>query len=414
MARIAALAVHATDPDYLARLNPASSAYRQAQLSAVGGLGRGELDALGADLARYLGFEPDAMLGVRSSPTTTGGFRVGSLADRVVAAARTSGADGALAALEWALAENAVELTEVMALWGVNPREALEVRDGLWLVPLTSLPPSLPRYTMLGIQREIDAAPSDDFAVRPRPTAALTHTGHFGPLLVDGTGFSPGTGRPLFSRHAEMLDTARCLLLVVPRPVRHIATWYQAAEDHPLVPGAGGWGGQAVVWGDQFDVPTEDLDANRLRTLVDGLLTLRKSSRVRIALDRLNRARERPTREERAIELGIALEALLFHEQVTEIAFKFRLRGAYLASNDPEDRREAFETLGRLYTHRSRAAHGSTFKSKDRGKIDLDIARGMDLAAKLVERVLTLRHLPEEWDGLLLGWEQLPRPEAQL
>jgi hypothetical protein len=413
VARIARLAARAADPEYLTRFNPASSRYQSARLLQVGGIPEEELDALGRDLARYFGLDPDGHIFVRSSPTGTGGWLARLISRRLIARARFADADAVLSEYERAFATNAVDVHEVVAIWGLHPIESFEIRAGIRLTPLSAIPPSPPRDILLGIPTYADFTEEEGgFHVRARPKAALVHSFRLSPVVSATRGsFPPAAGSLL--RQEEMLDIARCLTLTAPRPVQQIGSWFQTEQSHPLVGGVGGWGGQAITWGYQFEVEREYIDATQVRTLVDGYFALprRAQQKLRIVLDRLNAAKHLPrTLEDRAIDLGVSLEALLFRSDdgKAEISLKFRMRGSVLSSDDPEERRVAFRLLNRLYELRSTGAHGGVFPPADLPSVRADLEEGISLATRLIKRVLTLREIPENWNGLILGWETLP------
>ena len=125
--------------------------------------------------------------------------------------------------------------------------------------------------------------------------------------------------------------------------------------------------------------------------------------------DRLNAAKSPQPFEDRAVDLGVSLEALLFNPKdpsTTEISLKFRMRGAVLAADDPKERKSVFKLLDRLYALRSTAAHGGRFDPTD-ASVEADLTEGISLASRLIKRVLLLRKIPENWNGLILGWEKL-------
>ncbi len=67
---------------------------------------------------------------------------------------------------------------------------------------------------------------------------------------------------------------------------------------------------------------------------------------------------------DQAIDLGIALEALLLHElgkeDRGELRYRLSLRGAWLGGGDEQERAEIQRTLKAVYDLRSRAVHAGT------------------------------------------------------
>jgi hypothetical protein len=411
VARIAGLAARAADPEYLVRFNPVSSRYQSARLNQVSGIPKDELDALGRDLARYFGLDPDGHIFVRSSPAGTGSWQARLISARLVARARFADADAVMAEYERAFATNAADVHEVVAIWGLHPPEPFQVRAGIDLTPLSAIPPSPPRDILLGIPTHADFIEEEGgFHVRARPKAALAYSFRLSPV-VSATRSSFPVAAASLSRQQEMLDIARCLTLIAPRTVQQIGSWFQTDQIHPLVGGIGGWGGQAITWGHQFEVEQEEINPAQVRTLVDGYfaLPLGAQQRLRIVLDRLNASKSPQPLEGRAVDLGVSLEALLFNPKdpsTTEISLKFRMRGAVLAADDPKERKSVFRLLDRLYALRSTAAHGGSFDPTD-ASVEADLTEGISLASRLIQRVLVLRRIPENWNGLILGWEKL-------
>jgi hypothetical protein len=417
VARIAVLAAKAEDPEHLTRLNPGSSSYQAARLVQVGGVPQEELDALGRDLYRYFGLDVQGQVFLRSSPLSSGIWRsqteAGRLASRLVARSRFMEAGAVLADCERALATNAADVQEVVALWGLHPEKPFEIRRGIRLEPLSSLLPSPPRDILLGIP--IYAGWREEaggFLIRAQPRAALTRSFRLSPVVATTRDSFPPVDFTL-TRHGEMLDIARCLTLVVPRAVSEIGSWFQTEADHPLVGGVpGGYATQAITREHQVEVEPEDIESAHVRALVAGYFALpqRDQHRLRLVLDRLNAAKRiQSTREDRAVDLGVSLEALLFNpegESQTEISFKFKMRGAVLAADDPQERKAVFKLLDRLYTLRSAAAHGGAFDPSDRS-ITTDLTEAVALASRMIQRALILGGIPQNWNGLILGWEKL-------
>ena len=195
-----------------------------------------------------------------------------------------------------------------------------------------------------------------------------------------------------------MLEVARCLTLAVPRPVEHIGSWYQADIDHPLVGGGvGGWGGQPIRSGHQVRVDPEDIDADDLKSIIDAYFRLGTGGRrrLRLVLDRLNAAKLPRRLEDRAVDLGVSIEALLFSgKDAAEISMKFKMRGTILATADVTRRKAVFNLLDDIYTMRSISAHGETLQG-DVSSLNQRLEDGIALAAQLIQNALALGRIPD-------------------
>jgi hypothetical protein len=81
----------------------------------------------------------------------------------------------------------------------------------------------------------------------------------------------------------------------------------------------------------------------------------RRHDRLRIPLDRLDRANRIRDHADTAIDLGIALEALLLHKSDRgELSFRLSLRGAWLAGKNEKDRADLLVLLRKAYDLRGR------------------------------------------------------------
>lgn len=409
---IARVVADSNEWDQLKTYNPQSSYYRTARLQFVSGVSDDALEHLGRELAAYFDWGFDDHIYFMVSPGSGGSFQFRIIAQQIVARARVVGAESALTAYEHFFESNHTEVQEVVVIWGVHPKQRFEIHDGIYLQPLDSVSPSQPRDLLLEIPVNANyRGEPGGFHVRARPKAALTYDFVFSPVVSRTPMSSPATN----GRNMEMLEIARCLTLISPRKVEHIGSWFQCDHELPIVGGAGGWGGQEIRWSHQFLIEPEDLDIDRLRTIVRGYFSLPKSDRERlkIIIGRLNSAKSNDDLTDRAIDLGICLEALLFNpkDSHSEISFKFKMRGSVLMSDDTALRKETFSLLDRIYTYRSTAAHGAVFKPQSSGEVSKDLDAGAELASKLIQRVLILGRIPQSWNGLILGWEQFSLPE---
>lgn len=399
----------------LQEYNPEHTQYQIQLLNVVEGLSQSDIQEFGTELAAYLGVSPDDTISYRYSPGGAGGNIVVRYATSVfVAHARAKSAEMVISEFEQLLAGATEEVTQVTAVWGLHPEEPFEIWDRITLGPLSALPPSLPRDLFLQIGERLDGVvETNPLMANARPRAALWCSDSFGPLVTLG-GFSDAGQDTL--RYQEMSDIASCLALLADRAVAIIASWCQSDVARFLVGGVGGWGSQVAAWENLFELERHPVDQALARTVVANFFRLSDGDRqrMRAILGRLNSAKaSHRSEEDRAIDLGIALEALLFNPNDTpsEISFKFRVRGSVLASNDPAKRKEAYKILNRIYSLRSKAAHGVMLRGDRRTKrspASTLLDEDLELAETLIRRVLEIGRIPQDWNGYILGWSQLP------
>lgn len=99
------------------------------------------------------------------------------------------------------------------------------------------------------------------------------------------------------------------------------------------------------------------------------LATFREVESLARAIDRLGRARLAINEVDRALELGMAAEIALMHDDGTsntEIAHKISGRAAWLIGCNAEERGAIFTRMKRLYEARSQAVHKGALSSSRR------------------------------------------------
>jgi hypothetical protein len=140
-------------------------------------------------------------------------------------------------------------------------------------------------------------------------------------------------------------------------------------------------------------------------------LTRDVKSKLVIPLDRLNRAIAAPLAVDCAIELGIALEALLLSDlgKNEQLSLAFRLRGAWLLGTTPEERCDLRQKFNQIYECRSTAVHHGALPSKgfsmNGAKISADVfieEHARALAATAILNVISRGKFPA-WEELLVG-----------
>jgi len=153
-------------------------------------------------------------------------------------------------------------------------------------------------------------------------------------------------------------------------------------------------------------------DSSFAVNLISSFASLNKHLRdtLLLSIRRLNSAQTRNSLEDKAIDLGIALEVLLLNDNKPNdpISLPFRLRGAWLLGDDgSRSRKKVCDLLKAIYDCRCKAVHGGKMK-KSKYKIDGHdmqltelMEEGFGLCADLSTRIIKAGRFPK-WEELIL------------
>jgi hypothetical protein len=132
---------------------------------------------------------------------------------------------------------------------------------------------------------------------------------------------------------------------------------------------------------------------------------------LKIPLERLNRGLAAASSVDCAIDVGLALEALLLGDlgPNDQLSLAFRLRGAWLLGANPSERKALWQDFRNIYDCRSSAVHKGKLPSGEyqveSGKVSADEfirTRGRSVAANAVLKVIEGGASPD-WAALILG-----------
>jgi hypothetical protein len=384
---------------------------------------------------------------LRFSPTTParsgGTIKWDTIAHWLLAQTRLHGAESAVRRLEEFVSTDSTVMSEVVALWGLNPKSAIQLTDDIELVPInmivasdrkdwwTGLDPNLSGVRMNFVAPRCSAALRrqflhKDILVRDRQVPAFEKaiTSINGPLSMEALKKAFEEAAPAMLKEFDqqikeglfdnaeskrMRDIVRCFCLIENTAVCELANWYECSLSTPMIGGVFGSGGQAVEHIFQMKVEPQDYDATSVRSLVGQFLAMPENERQKllIPLSRLNTALREPLAEDKAIDLGIALESLLGpgHE---EISYKIRLRGTLLVGGNAENKRHTFLYLNKLYSLRSSAAHGDKLDpgvkvGGNEVSIDTFLKECCCIVSQIIREIIKSGFV-SDWEGRLLGW----------
>lgn len=204
---------------------------------------------------------------------------------------------------------------------------------------------------------------------------------------------------PNMKRANKRLEIKRALILSTSVAVSMPFTYCRAAIDH-IMDADRAYSGSFEPVGFGSEKPNIDAIQENLRLLGN----FKNPAALYVAIDRLGKAKSWRSNEDKALDLGMALEIALMHENGNsgdgnaEITYKLSSRAAWLLGKNPEDRKEAFEKAKKIYGHRSAAAHtGRLKKESEFASLDANA-----FVTRVLSAVLRRGSFPV-WRDLVLG-----------
>ena len=223
-------------------------------------------------------------------------------------------------------------------------------------------------------------------------------------VFLEAVPSSPVSVLPAANDFSELEDLMLCLTAVGPCGPAIVATSIAPQEFLPGVRDGIGKCPIAVEIKGGHEFTPEKLENVAELYRAFQLLPPKLTRRLRVALRRLGLAMRRHWSVDAAIDIGIALEALLGDDRPNDasITMTLRLRGSRLLGRNLEERLQISELLSSIYVVRSKAVHIGMLPEEVKGMKSNDVlARGANLLAQLA-RHLILNGEPQ-WDNLLFG-----------
>lgn len=151
------------------------------------------------------------------------------------------------------------------------------------------------------------------------------------------------------------------------------------------------------MWGgDQAGLPPVAKITKEAVAYAEKFLGLKDdlARRCEIAALRLRSARSRSDHSQRAIDIAIAMEALLLpKESGSELSHRLKARASMLLGSTYEERRDVFKIIGTFYTIRSSVVHGAVARPSPK---DIDaIGKAQALSEKLLRLEIDMGRTPD-------------------
>lgn len=306
---------------------------------------------------------------------------------------------------DWAelLATRSGQLVSVLAIWGLTVDERVRLDEHVEIVPPKDVPASAQRDAVFGIDRWGKERSRIGFQIpQGRPRAALLIHSRY--ILVRSDEPSLEEVDELHERlaHIQPLALAAVTLSGDAAPVDG---WSYDVANHKAISYSGlGFSGASGSY-NMMPCRQGTIDSGLVQTVYDALMMLSPSvwSSLQLSIARLARSRGHANPVDRAIDLGIAIESTLLHNErgngaKGELRYKIGTRGAWLLGKTPDDRRAVFRALRDAYDARSGAVHSGRLGKDDHALLPI----ADDLARRSLIKIALDGSYPD-WGDLVLG-----------
>lgn len=308
--------------------------------------------------------------------------------------------DSVIKAANSQYAENGYDALEISKVTGVEVEDIVKITEDYELWPHDKLPADFRNRLLFD-----DAAA----AFHTGSSSALVHRFRHNKVIdpdYDPTSIDLSKDRFATSnmkRANKRLEIKRAMILSGDGPISMPFTYCRAATDHVLDADR-----QYIGTFEPAGFGSAKPNIEAIRTNLRLLENFKSPAALCVAIDRLGKARSWQSNEDKALDLGMALEIVLMHENGNnndgnaEITYKVSSRAAWLIGKTPADRKEVFEKAKKLYGHRSSAAHSGRLKKES----EFISPEANAFVTRVLSQILQRGGFPV-WRDLVLGIERL-------
>lgn len=339
-----------------------------------------------------------------------------SLASWLIGVARFEGVDTTIGYLESFVNSSSTTCWNVLAISGISVTEEVLIGNGMKLIPFDDLPQSCekdaisPSYLKPEFLLRQGYIPLHTNNVYRPPSVALVQESCISPKTYSREDMSvPGQDFQALYEFCEFLTLVKSATPV------SVGAWVDLPESTPckqLL--SSGWSFPFIDVLSRSETSINQQDWNQVSELYKKFVGLPQEIRdlLRVPIERINQARRRSNLADRAIDLGVACEALLLNDKThkDQISFTLRLRAALFLGSDFEDRKKLLNFFTAFYSCRSQAAHTGKLDAKikvsHRGPLDANtiLSEGDGYLTDAIKKIIELGRFPD-WDELMLKKE---------
>jgi hypothetical protein len=299
---------------------------------------------------------------------------------------------------------------------GLRATEVIDLEEGFALIPWEQVPEGLAKNTFSGNQDYYvgqfflpRAAASSAFRISLPARQILFASNEEAATLLS---MAPNE---VAQTSARVADAVRCAVVLSGRTIVAVGSWSHFADPVAQMVGPSGYS-----WSHEFTDMSllaaahepQSIDGPAFSAAFQNFLRLPESEQaaLRIVLDRINVSLRRATLVDRAIDLGIALEAMMLHDSSQskdrgELRYRTAIRGAAFVGGTREERARNFRIMREAYDIRSEAVHAGKLDEKKKNRRDASpiIADASQLTLSIARKIIGLARFPVWEDYVLHG-----------
>lgn len=282
---------------------------------------------------------------------------------------------------------------EVAILAGVSVGQPTDIGNGVHIYPAAEVP-------ILSLMQMIEDIKYSSLFLSERPGAFLIKRFAHKRLHIAGDERNP---TPFVFGPAEDLRDAHLCMSVGGLVGPQIIAYGTQVGDKTPNPGGLGW---ALPMHRSVGI-SKNINQNLLDQIKQiheafSVLPEEVKHKLRIPMERINNYAALKDPVDKAIELGVALEALFLEDNNrSELRYQFSLRAATLLGTDAGSRHEIFDLMKTMYDLRSQAVHNGRIPKKLAEKAPDLMEKVAPLATKAVKYMIEEQGV--DWKALILG-----------
>ncbi|NQV16323.1 hypothetical protein HQ531_12755 [bacterium] len=307
-------------------------------------------------------------------------------------------------AIDWlkrVLAIKTASASRYTAYWGIRLTKPIHFNNSISILPMSQVPNSTMKDRI--VQQRFDLGSGD---IRPiYPPSAVVQIRY-----NDFTPFDNGK-KGIFGKYNDVSKQQSLIMLLQilngpANPYEYMSWFHYQNEDLQQLNATSGISMPIPELNLGIMPRTVSLNPRRAKELVKKFHLMNKedSSRIILALERLNNAQIRTQLGDKALEVSIALESILTDGNVTENTYKIGFRAALLVARRISERAEIRALITSTYGLRSQMVHTGkipdAFKVKGVGKMSSAtiVESGILICSKALTRLIRLGKIPIWYD----------------